>query len=52
VGRVATQGPLPTEWEKRLRRARQVELGRDARAAPLRVRSGRGRRLTMRACST
>jgi hypothetical protein len=48
---------LPTKWEKRYARARpalqsQVELGRDARAAALRARSGRGRRLTMRACST
>jgi hypothetical protein len=48
---------LPTKWEKRNGRTRpalqsQVELGCDARAAALRVQSGRGRRLTMRACST
>jgi hypothetical protein len=48
---------LPIEWEKRFAELdpalqSQVELGRDARAAALRARSGRGRRLTMRACST
>jgi hypothetical protein len=48
---------LPTKWEKR---NAELDLfcnpksnsGRDARAAVLRARNGRGRRLTMRACST